>query len=228
MNVKKYYYIVIAVIVVLLALAVALSAEFKLSNITSDTYGFIVRFLELWAPAVGAIGTIIVAIVIIIVLNYIRRIQEREKEQSIHALHDEININLSIIKPLRHRIESTLEPYSTEARLGLLEQDRQSLFELIDTTVFDNIKNSGNLRWLDSTRTRIVSCYTLIKRYNRDQYYQENHPSLLGKIYTQLQQVQKNLEETFRFLPGYSKEKSDTKTKRRGKEDLIETETSFI
>lgn len=228
MNVKKYYYIVIAVIVLLLALAIALSAEFSFANITSDPYGFIVRFLELWAPAVGAIGTVIVAIVIIIVLNNIRRIQEREKEQSIHALHDEININLSVIKPLRHRIESTLEPYSTEARLGLLEQDRQSLFEPIDTTVFDNIKNGGNLRWLDSTRPKIVSCYTLIKRYNRDQFYQESHPSLLGKIYTQLQQVQKSLEDNFRFLPGYSKEKGDAKAKRRGQEDLIETESSFI
>ena len=223
MNVKKYYYIIIAVIVLLLALAVALSAEFKFSNITSDPYGFIVRFLELWAPAVGAIGTIIVAIVIIIVLNYIRRIQEREKEQSIHALHDEININLSIIKPLRHRIETTLEPYSTEARLGLLEQDRQSLFELIDTTVFDNMKNSGNLRWLDSARPNIISCYTLIKRYNRDQYYQESHPSLLSKIYTQLQNAQKNLEDTFDFLPNYSKERRGTRTRRKSEEELVET-----
>ena len=223
MNVKKYYYIAIAVIVLLLALAVAVSAEFRFSNITSDPYGFIVKFLELWAPAVGAIGTIIVAIVIIIVLNYIRRSQDREKEQSIHALHDEININLSIIKPLRHRIETTLEPYSTEARLGLLEQDRQSLFETIDTTVFDNIKNSGNLRWLDSTRTNIVSCYTLIKRYNRDQYYQESHPSLLSKIYTQCHNVQKNLEDTFDFLPNYSKERRGIKARRKNEEDLVET-----
>jgi hypothetical protein len=228
MNVKKYYYIVIAVIVLLLALAVAVSAEFSFSNITSDPYGFINRFLELWAPAVGAIGTFIVAIVIIIILNYIRRIQDREKEQSIHALHDEININLSVIKPLRHRIESTLEPYSTEARLGLLEQDRQSLFEPIDTTVFDNIKNSGNLRWLGSTRPKIISCYTLIKRYNRDQSYQESHPSLLEKIYTQLRQVQKSLEENFRFLPDYNKEKGSIKAKRTGQEDLVETESSLV
>ena len=182
MNLKKYLYIVIIVFVLLISLAIAVSAEFSMSNITSDPYAFIVRILELWAPAIGAIGTVVVAVVIVIVLNYIRRIQEREREQSIYALHDEININLSIIKPLRHRIETTLEPYSTEARLGLLEQDRQSLFEDIDTAVFDNIKNSGNLRWLDSTRTKIISCYTLIKRYNRDQYYQESHPSLLSKI----------------------------------------------
>ena len=222
MNVKKYYYIAGAVIVLLLVLAIAVSAEFRFSNITSDPYVFIVKFLELWAPAIGAIGTIIVAIVIIIVLNYIRRSQEREKEQSIHALHDEININLSVIKPLRHRIETTLEPYSTEARLGLLEQDRQSLFETIDTTVFDNIKNSGNLRWLDSARTNTISCYTLIKRYNRDQYYQESHPSLLGKIFSQLQNVQKNLEDTFDFLPNYSKVKRSTKAKRKDEEDLVE------
>jgi membrane protein implicated in regulation of membrane protease activity len=228
MNVKKYYYIVIAILILLILLAIAVSAEFSLNNITSDPYGFTVRFLELWAPALGAIGTVIVAIVIIMVLNYIRRSQEREKEQLIHALHDEININLSIIKPLRHRIETTLEPYSTEARLGLLEQDRQSLFEVIDTTVFDNIKNDGNLRWMDSTRTKVISCYTLIKRYNRDQYYQEGHPSLLSRISTQLQSVQKNLEETFDFLPRYSKEKTKTRTKREDEEDLVETESSFI
>ena len=63
MNVKKYLYIIVAVIVVLLALAIALCAEFSMTNITSDPYGFIIRFLELWAPAAGAIGTIIVAIV---------------------------------------------------------------------------------------------------------------------------------------------------------------------
>jgi len=223
MNVKKYYYIVIIVLILLFSLAIALSAEFSLTNITSDPYGFTVKFLELWAPALGAIGTIIVAIVIILVLNYIRRSQEREKEQSIYALHDEININLSIIKPLRHRIETTLEPYSTEARLGLLEQDRQSLFEIIDTTVFDNIKNGGNLRWLNSTRTNIISCYTLIKRYNRDQYFLESHPSLLNKIYKQLQNVQKSLEETFHFLPNYNKDKVGTKAKYEDEEDLVET-----
>jgi len=208
--------------VVLLALAVALSAEFSLNNITSDPYVFIVKFLELWAPALGAIGTVIVAIVIILVLNYIRQNQEREKEQSIQALHDEININLSIIKPLIHRIEKTLEPYSTEARLGLLAQDRQSLFEHIDTTVFDNIKNGGNLRWFDSTRSDIISCYTLIKRYNRDQSFQESHPPLLGKIHKQLQHAQRNLEVDFNFLPKYTKERGESRAKNRVEEDLVE------
>jgi uncharacterized membrane protein len=219
MNVKKYLYVIIAVIVVLLALAVALCAEFSMTKITSDPYGFMVRFLELWAPAVGAIATIIVAIVIILVLNYIRRTQEREKEQFIYALHDEIDINLSIIMPLRHRIEKTLEPYSTEIRLGLSPQDRQLLFESIDTTVFDNMKNAGNLRWLDTMRAEIISCYTLIKRYNGNQSFQESHPLLLSKIQTQLQRAQKNLEETFEFLPHYTREKKN-RIKYRVEEDL--------
>ena len=156
MNVKKYLYIAIIVFLLLLALAIALSAEFSLSRITSDPYGFIVSFFELWAPAVGAIGTVIVAIVIFLVLNYIRRSQVREREQSIFALHDEIDINLSIIIPLRHRIEKTLEPYSTEIRLGLSSQDRQLLFEDIDTAVFDNMKTAGTLRWLGELRMEII------------------------------------------------------------------------
>ena len=220
MNVKKYLYIIIAVIVLLLVLAIALCAEFSMTNITSDPYGFIVRFLELWAPAAGAIGTIIVAIVIILVLNYIRRSQERDKEQSIFALHDEIDINLSIVMPLRHRIEKTLEPYSTEIRLGLSAQDRQLLFENIDTTVFDNMKNAGNLRWLDSMRIEIISCYTLIKRYNGNQSFQEGHPLLLSKIQTQLQRAQRNLEEAFEFLPHYTREKK-SRIKYKVEEDLV-------
>lgn len=222
MNVKKYLYVIVAVIVLLLALAVAVSAEFSLTKITSDPYGFIVRFLELWAPAVGAIGTVIVAIIIFLVLNYIRRTQEREKEQSIYALHDEIDINLSAIMPLRHRIEKTLEPYSTGVRLSLSPQDRQLLFEDIDTTVFDNMKNAGSLRWLDSMRMEIISCYILIKRYNRDQSFQEDHPSLLGKIHTQLNRAQKHLEETFDFLPDYTKEKKN-RIKYKIEEDLVVT-----
>ena len=220
MNVRKYFYIVIAVIVLLLALAVAVSAEFSLTKISSDPYGFIVKFLELWAPAVGAIGTIIVAIIIILVLNYIRRSQEREKEQAIYALHDEIDINLSVVMPLRHRIEKTLEPYSMEIRLGLSAQDRQLLFESIDTTVFDNMKNAGNLRWLASMRMEIISCYTLIKRYNSIQSFQEGHPLLLSKIQTQLQHAQKHLEETFDFLPHYTREKKN-RIKYKIEEDLV-------
>jgi hypothetical protein len=222
MNVKKYIYFIIIVFVLLLLLAIALSSEFSFTKITSDPYGFFIIFLEIWAPAAGAIGTVIVAIVILFLLNYIRHSQEREKEQSIYALHDEIDINLSIIKPLRHRIENTLEPYSTEVRLGLSVQDRHLLFENFDTTVFDNMKNVGNLRWLDSTRMDIISCYTLIKRYNSDQSFQESHPPLLSKISTNLQHAQKKLEKTFIFLPHYSREKKD-REKFEIEEDLVVT-----
>lgn len=222
MKVQKYFYIIIIVLILLLSLAIALSAEFSLTKITADPYGFIVQFLELWAPAVGAIGTVFIAIVIILVLNYIRRSQEREKEQSIYALHDEIDINLSIIMPLRHRIEETLEPYSTEIRLGLSAQDRYLLFEKMDTTVFDNMKNAGNLRWLDSMRMEIISCYTLIKRYNSDQSFQESHPPLLREIHNKLQCAQRNLEKTFRFLPRYRRDKNHG-VKHKIDEDLIVT-----
>lgn len=222
MNVKKYFYIIIAVLVLLLLLAIALSAEFSLTKITSDPYGFFIRFMEIWAPAAGAIGTIIIAIVIIFVLSYIRQNQEKEKEQSIYALHDEIDINFSIVKPLRHRIENTLEPYSTEFSLGLTAQDRHLLFENIDTTVFDNMKNVGNLRWLDTARKDIIACYTLIKRYNSDQSFQESHPQLLSKILTQLQHAQRKLEDTFEFLPLYTREKK-VRVKSEIEEDQVLT-----
>jgi hypothetical protein len=203
MNVKKYFYFIVAALALLLLLAVALSAEFSLARITADPYGFFIRFMEIWAPAAGSVGTIIIAIVIVFVLSYIHQSQEKDKEQSIHALHDEIDINLSVIKPLRHRIDSTLEPYSTEFRLGLTAEDRHLLFENIDTTVFDNMKNAGNLRWLDTARKDVISCYTLIKRYNSAQSFQESHPSLLSKIIIKLQNAQKKLEDTFEFLPVY-------------------------
>jgi hypothetical protein len=220
MNIKRSFYIIIAVLVVLFLLAIALSSEFSLSNITADPYGFITRFMEIWAPAAGAIGTVIVAIVIIFLLSYIRQSQEKDKDQSIYALHDEIDINLSVIKTLRHRIENTLEPYSTEFRLGLSAQDRHLLFENIDTTVFDNMKNAGNLRWLDTARKDVISCYTLIRRYNADQSFQESHPPLLSKILTQLQHTQKRLESTFDFLPAYPREKK-VKVKSELEEDQV-------
>jgi uncharacterized membrane protein len=72
MNTKKYIYLIVIVLVVLLSLAIAVTAEFSLSKITSDPYGFIMRFFEMWVPAIGALGTIFVAIVIFLVLNYIR------------------------------------------------------------------------------------------------------------------------------------------------------------
>ena len=101
-------------------------------------------------------------------------------------------------------------------------QDRQLLFEDIDTAVFDNMKTAGTLRWLGELRMEIISCYTLIKRYNRDQSFQENHPSLLSKIQTQLKHAQINLEDTFRFLPNYTKDKKN-RVKYRIEEDLVLT-----
>jgi uncharacterized membrane protein len=207
MNVKRSFYIIIAALAALFLLAIALSAKFSLTSITADPYGFMTKFLEIWAPAAGAIGTIIVAIVIIFLLSYIRQTQEKDREQSIHALHDEIDINLSVIKTLRHRIENTLEPYDMEFRLGLTAQDRHLLFENIDTIVFDNMKNAGNLRWLNTARKDVISCYTLIKHYNSDQSFQESHPQLLSKIITQLQRAQRKIEDTFEFLPVYTREK---------------------
>ena len=207
MKVSKYLYTAIIAILLVLSLAVAVSARFNLSNITSDPYEFIVNFLELWAPALSAVGTIVVAILIVLILYHVRRSQEQEKEQHIRALHDEIDINLSTIVPLRYRIDKTLEPYSTEIRLGLSMEDRRALFEHIDTAVFEDIKNSGNLHWLDFMRMEIISCYRLIRTYNLDGSFEESHPKLLNEIQKHLERSQKNLEDHFHFLPHYTKRK---------------------
>jgi hypothetical protein len=135
-------------------------------------------------------------------------------------LHDEININLSVVSTLRHRIEKTLEPYNPEPRLGLDFEDRQALFEKLDTTVFDNMKNTGNLYLLGPMREYIMMSYNLVKTYNGSQCYQENHPRLLAKINSQLQFSQKNLEKTYRFLPRYSK------NTRHRVSDVIKEETT--
>lgn len=181
-----------------------------------------VEFLDLWTPFLSSLGTVIIAILIILILNYLHRNQVREKEQSIYALHDEIDINLNIVETMRYRIDKTLKPYSTDIHLGLSIEDRKLLFENLDMTVFENMKNGGNLRWLDSTRTEIISCYSLIKNYNHDTCFQERHAMLLSQIQTHLVNSQKKLEDTFHFLPRYIKDRKNN-TSARIKEDLVTT-----
>jgi len=207
MNIKKYLYTIVIVLLFVFALSVLISTKFNISNITVDPYDFINSYLRLWTPALSATGTLFIAVLAIIILYQIRRSQEREKEYAIRALHDEISINLSNIFPLRFRIEQSLEGLSDPVDEKLSMEERNALFEHIDSEVFENLKNSGQLHFLSDLRMEIISCYKFIREYNRDQYFKLNHPKLLAKIQKQLESVLKNLEANYSFLPANKKSK---------------------
>ncbi len=116
-------------------------------------------------------------------------------------MHDEISINLSNIYPLRFRIDQSLKDLDDPVDDRLLMDERNALFEYIDTEVFENLKTSGQLHLIGDLRMEIISCYKLIREYNRDQYFKSNHPKLLAKIQKQLENILKNLEVNYSFLP---------------------------
>ena len=208
MSIRKYFYTIVAVLLFLFTLSVLISAKFNISYIIVDPYDFINSYLRLWTPALSAAGTLFIAILAIIILYQIRRSQEREKEYAIRALHDEISINLSNIFPLRFRIEHSHAGHSDPLDDELPIEERKALFELIDSEVFENLKNSGQLHLIGDMRMEIISCYKLIKDYNRDQYFKLNHPKVLAKIQKQLESAQRNLEDNYTYLPPHKKSKS--------------------
>jgi hypothetical protein len=224
MSIKKYLYTIAIVLLLVFAFSVLISTKFNISNITADPYGFIDSYLRLWTPALSATGTLFIAVLAIIILYQIRRSQEREKEYAIRALHDEISINLSNIFPLRFRIEHSLEGLSDPVDDNLSMDERHALFERIDSEVFENLKNSGQLHYISDMRMEILSCYKLIREYNRDQYFKLNHPKLLAKIQKQLESALRNLEDNYTYLPPHKKRKS--KKAKSNSEDSLETASS--
>jgi len=139
-------------------------------------------------------------------------------------LHDEISINLSNIFPLRFRIEHSLEGFSDPVDDKLSMDERNALFEHIDSEVFENLKNSGQLHFISDMRMEILSCYKLIREYNRDQYFKLNHPKLLAKIQKQLESALRNLEDNYTYLPPHKKSKSKKAKSNNG--DSLETTSS--
>lgn len=75
MNIRKYLYIGIGVFLFIVFLAVCITAEFKLSIITSDVYAFIENFFNRWSPALSAAGMLIVAILALSAIYEGRRSQ---------------------------------------------------------------------------------------------------------------------------------------------------------
>lgn len=216
MSIKKYFYTIVTVLLFIFALSVLISARFNISNIIVDPYDFINSYLRLWTPALSVAGTLFIAVLAIIILYQIRRSQEREREYAIRALHDEISINLSNVFPLRFRIEHSLEGHSDIVDDKLTMEEREALFEHIDSEVFENLKNSGQLHLISDMRMEIISCYKLIREYNRDQYFKLNHSRLLAKIQKQLESILRNLEDNYTYLPSHKKSKSKKAKSKNG------------
>jgi len=222
MNFKKYFYTTAIVLFSIFALSVLISARFNISNIIVAPYDFIHIYLQFWAPAVSAAGTLFIAVLAITILYQIRREQEREKEYAIRALYDEININLSNIFPLRFRIKHSQAGDSDLLDGELSIEKREALFEHMESEVFENLKNSGKLHFIGNMRMETISCYQLIKEYNRDQYFKSTHSKLLAKIQKKLESIRRNLEDTYTYLPSHKKSSSKKEKSKGG--DFSEVE----
>lgn len=200
MNIKRVVIIVCSVFLGLVALAVCVSARFSLSNITSDLYAFILKFFDQWSLALSAAGTIILAISVFAFISENRRREEREKLQVIHALHNEIHWNLRPIITLRFDIS---EWFKLVEEGHLMPTETEGLYRQIETRVFDDMRNRGQLHWLEELRMDVVFCYSLIDIYNLDRHFKPEHLELLTKLYECLDKAIRALEAKFKFLPLY-------------------------
>ena len=135
MNIKRVVIIACSVFLVIVALAVCVSARFSLSNITSDPYAFILNFFDQWSLALSAAGTIILAISVFAFSYENRRREKREKQQVIHALHNEIHWNLRPIITLRFNI-SAWSKRSSSIFIETIATEPEGLYKPIETSLF--------------------------------------------------------------------------------------------
>lgn len=200
MDIKRVAFIVGGVFLAIVALAVCVSARFSLSNITSDPYTFIASFFNQWSLALSAAGTIILAISVFAFLYENRRREEQEKQQAIHALHDEIHWNLRPIITLRFDISDWQKRVKEPTTVSIA---KKVLFQPIQTRVFDDMRSRGQLHWLEELRMDVVFCYGLIDSYNLDRQFKSGHLELLTKLHERLDKTIRALEAKFKFLPRY-------------------------
>lgn len=200
MNIKRVAFIVGSVFLAIVALAVCVSARFSLSNITSDPYTFISSFFNQWSLALSATGTIILAISVFAFIYENRRREEREEQQVIHALHNEIHWNLRPIITLRYDISEWSKRVKES---NLISTETEGLYKRIETRVFDDMRSRGQLHWLEELRMDVVFCYSLIDTYNLDIQFKPEHLELLTKLHERLDKTIRALEAKFKFLPRY-------------------------
>lgn len=172
MNIKKYIFIAIGAFVAIVALAIGVSARFNVSNITADPYAFIEKFFNQWSLALSAAGTVILALSVFSFIYENRRREQKEKQQAIHALHDEIHWNLIHIIMLRFRISERLRYIEEHC---VMPTEPEAPFELLDTRVFDDMRSRGQLHWLEDIRMNIIFCYEIIGDYNMDRRFEPYH-----------------------------------------------------
>lgn len=201
MNIKKYLCIAVGIFVAIVVLAIGISSRFSLSNITYDPYAFIEGFFAQWSPALSAAGVLIAAGLAFWAIYEGRQSQEREREQAMHALHDEIHSNMDDIIRLHFQVS---EKVRKEEESGMINT-ADAPFQVIDTAVFDSMRNTGELRRLEDIRMHIIFCYKLIKMYNQNGAFKPFHLELLANIHGGLAEAIRDLETKFKFLPHYVK-----------------------
>jgi len=222
MNIKRVVIIACSVFLVTVALAVCVSARFSLSNITSDPFAFILNFFDQWSLALSAAGTIILAISVFAFIYENRRREEREKQQVIHALHNEIHWNLRPIITLRFNI-SEWSKRSNSIFIETIATEPEGLYKPIETRVFDDMRSRGQLHWLEELRMDVVFCYSLIDIYNLDKHFKPEHLELLTKLYEHLDKAIRALEAKFKFLPLYMRYEDA-----EGTIEKVTNETSYL
>lgn len=202
MNWKKSLYVGAGVFLAIVVGAIYVTDRLNPSLITSNPYGFIEKLLSQWSLSLGAAGSFIAAMLALYAILQNRAIQEEDRRQVIHALHDEIHSNLVDIISLRYQVSEKLQR-ETDSHIVNTEYKP---FQHIDTDVFDAMKNGGQLHRLGNIRMDIVSCYKLVKTYNNCGGYQPYHLELLAHIYEGLTKAMQAIEAKFEFLPHYLKE----------------------
>lgn len=214
MNVKGLIWIALGVFVAIAFVTIGISARFSLSNITANPYEFIEEFFSQWSPALAAAGTVILAISIFSFVYENRRREERERQQAIHALHDEILSILTDLTEICFGISRRLEEHGEKAFMGLSRPMQEHFFPQTDTFVFDSMKNAGQQHWLQEMRMDIVYCYRLVRMYNRSAVSEIPNLDLLvplpTEIHERLDKAIRDLEAKFEFLPHYMTEKSES------------------
>ena len=200
----KHRVLIIPILLGVCALVFAIIVHINMSpnGVDNNLADKIYDFLGDWALILGAAGTIIFAISVFLFIYENRRREEREKEQAIHALHNEIHWNLRPIITVRYGISEWLNRVTEDRTTS---SKPEALYQPIETRVFDDMRSQGQLHWLEELRMDVVFCYGLIDTYNLDKSFKHKHLELLTTLHDRLDKTIRALEAKFEFLPRYVK-----------------------